>query len=1595
MKKLNKNTFKFPSFILSLVLFLLSFNSFASTADTINNPKKTLPSKNSISPNTIIPSENLFIYKQDSESEFTDEYIKKNYPVSQDVNNNLELAMATFESIAKNGNLTDVLEPKKLLMLPLGISKTIGGIQYVLGISSAKFTPNYTELTAFVKIVLPQIDSQGNQKQLFFGATNIKLSYKGGLVGDTNLVLLGDVPIKMLGENSLVILKGGMDMTTGIINKKTYVTIDCNGFKELGITADIEFSRSILEPLDDNNKVILDVSKKVSGTFSTIVANWNDILVEISLPKFQLSSFKGTSFDLEKAVIDLSDLRNHENVIWPLDYEKDYLIPGNENLWRGVYIKSLKVTLPEQFKLKGSSERISFQGTDMLIDRMGFSGKILGSNILSLSKGEASKWQFSVDGLQLGFKANTLVSGGFFGSIVLPVTKTIVPDTPVLTKEEVKNRFLPAKMAVATSTPKVTETKNPDPAGAPEKSKVVTQALEYFATIDPINNEYILTAKPKDDLEFGLFKGKAKLASNSFVELKVSNGKFLPKAVLTGSLSINGSNVKDENVKPEDENKGTVDFKGIEFEDLQLQTVTPYIKAKYFGYKGEVKLSNFPVSISNIAFESDDTSASLAFTLAVNLMENQFNGQTRLKIVGGFGADQGIQKWKFDYLKLEEIKLEADLGGAKFKGSITIMDNDPVYGKGFKGSLNAKFSGGIEVEANAIFGNKDFRYWYVDAMVDGLNIPAGAITFRGFAGGAFYRMEKEGFSSSFAASGSNYVPDTDSGLGVKALIKFSATATADSFWGGAGFEIAFLRTGGVRRISIYGEGHIMQPFEIPGADALKDALKVVEEVESKIPAAALEVLKSTNLSKAAEDLYPNNVKQSMGLNAFAAIEYDFVLKTLHGTFDLYIDTPGGIIKGRASGNRAGWAVIHIAPNKWYFRAGTPTDRLGLKMGFGSFNIETGGYFMIGDDIPGSPAPPSVIASILKIDNAKLDYMRNENSSKIGSGRGFAFGADFSLSTGNINYLAFYANLQAGIGFDIMMKDYGEAQCKGSGTIGINGWYANGQSYAYIDGELGININLLFVKKKIPILKAGAAVLLQAKLPNPVWLRGYMGGYYDILGGAIKGRFNFKVELGQQCEFVNSTPLAGIHAIGDVAPADAAKEVDVFAVPQVSFNIAVGKSFDFEEDKGKKTYQLNILEYAIKKDGIQIHGKTTWNNSNDLVTFQPDDILPEKSDFTLDVKVSFQEYVNGNWKTVMDNGQPAVEAKSIKFTTGTAPNHIPLNNIAYCYPLIDQKYFYSNESNQAFVVLKQGQPNLFAAKEGFTQKAVFKSSNTSTAAKITYNDKRIGIEIPTLLQGKLYSMVLLNVAPQSAIGSNVSEKFETQNLGDDSSAEIKNNTLTQTATTGEDVEILNYSFNTSNYKTFAEKIKAKTSTQTIVDPIYTDVHALQSANTGSEPFDIVELLGNSYTDNKPMINVEAILDDAYYLNEIYPILYQGYPLKPEITVNRATAVIGTPPTKGIEVMSWYQSYLANDPKSFLLEERLPFRYNLVSYYKEDFNALRFKVSNYYVNSQDASYNVILTRPFPDLKTGTYKMKLTYTLPDGTVKSNATFSYNKKN
>ncbi|RIV68913.1 hypothetical protein [Flagellimonas aequoris] len=1496
----------------------------------------------------------------------------KNFALDSVVNEQISTAKTVFERLESTQNYVDLVNSKDIAVLPIGVKKEIGNMTYTLAISKAKIFPEYTEVTAFVHIGIPQSDVNGTSINLFFGSDNIRISHQGGIYGDANLILLGDIPIPINGGNALVALKGGFDMKTGNVEKSTYVTIDCGGFKELGISADILFSRNLLEPVDANYSVISNADVKVQGHFQTIVSDWNDILVEVDLPPFQLTKLgnsdgigkAGLVFEVKDAVFDFSDIRNSSNMYFPDGYQQ-YLISGNEQLWRGVYLKEFNVVLPKQFKKRGSEERIKFRASHLLMDGMGVSGKFSVDHILPIQEGEASKWQFSVDHIEASLLTNNLVSAGFNGLIVLPLTKEVA----VNSQDNEQNGT---------------------------KGKV----LSYEAIIDPVNEEYLLSATADSELSFDVFKAKATLTPNSYVELRVSENKFRPKAVLHGSLEIKGNNSESKDGNP------IMDFKGITFQNLQLQTEIPYFQVDYLGYNGEVKFADFPVTISEICITTNNSEASLTFGVNVNLMESGFSGSTKLSIVGGFNENEALHRWRFKGIDIGRIAIEADLGSIQMHGMLDIKNNDPIYGNGFYGELGATFNG-ISVDASAWFGKKEFRYWFVDAYADLSKSPTkvyiGPAQVNGFGGGAYYKMSKQtGTYSAMAPSGQSYVPSASTGLGFRALIGF-ALANENAFNGKVGFEMDFNNHLGLNRVLFFGEGHIVKALDYKFGDKFKQKLAGMEQKINSYGEnnATMQQLKETNLVDYGKVSFPQDgLTFDVGIDANFAMEMDFRNKTFHAELEIYVNTPGGFFKGVGPKGRAGWAVFHSGPGEWYLHVGTPEDRIGLQLGLGSFNIKSTSYLMIGDHLAGSPPPPAIVAEILGVDVAQLDYMRDLNA--LGEGRGLAFGSDFSVDTGDMTFLIFYARFQAGLGFDIMMRDYGETACKGSGQIGIDGWYANGQAYAYLQGELGIKIKLLFVHKKIPIIKAGAAVLLQAKLPNPAWFRGYLGGYFNLLGGLVKGRFRFKVELGEECEIVGGSPLGGLKVISEVNPQEGTDGVDVFTVPQAVFNMKINAPFELEDDEGIKTYRILLDEFRVTKDGNTIQGNFEWNENNDAVNFISHDILPPNASLQTKVTVSFQEWRNNGWVTLSQDGKPAKESEERHFTTGDAPDYIPLTNIVYCYPVIDQKYFYQKERKSGYIKLERGQPYLFEPETDWIQFARFTSeSEEFRVNNIFYdqNDKMAHFDFPTLGNQKTYSFQILSQSPEQASSGSVGENYVAQDMGDEgTSIEVRNRKMETTAQKEAETEILVYEFTTSAFDTFSEKLRAKNATDYYLDPIYSNVHALQVDVAPSERFSKEELLGSTYTGDNPMIMAQAILNDSYYHQKIDPLIYEAYPLEPAFTVNRDVSLLGLPPKKGIEVLSWYCTYLESSPSYSLLDIRLPYRYNLPFYYKQDFLDIQYKVVNAYLNNPSANaykiqqYDYIINGIFPAIQKGDYKVMFQYILPGNIKGTSEIFKYN---
>lgn len=1443
--------------------------------------------------------------------------------------------------VEQKERFTEFLDEKTLLDLPIGIKKTIGNLVYTIVIDSLVMTPVDAYLIAYMSFEIPS-----DTTKIAFRGDKIKLSKKGGITGEAKLNLLGDYPIKLFGENSALVLKGD----------QTFVEFDCDGFKEMGLGADVFFSRDLIVPENSDGGIIKD--ERVSANFSTILTDWNDMVVEVSLPDFQVANVEGVGFSVKNAVFDFSDFRNAPSVNFPQGYESTQMLPGNPNLWRGFYLRELEVRLPPQFKKK-SGGRTTIGVYDMIIDNMGFTGTIAGENLIETDNGDMDGWAFSLDRLEVAIQANQLKSAEFNGEIIVPIADDQTP-------------------------------------------------FEYTGIIAS-KNEYIFNVSAAEDIQFELFKtSKVEIYEASYLEIKVADGKFIPKANLHGKMSINAKLGDSSSSK-------SASIADITFEALELQSVKPYVKIGAFSFgseRAQQAMADLPISINNIGMRSlSDTQVGLDFDIEVNLTE-EFGGAAGLTIVGNIDSEKGYQSWRFKRIDVNKIMIDIDQGAFKFYGQILFFRNDVVYGNGFNGIIDAEFSPGIKLKCTAIFGSVDeFRYWYADAMVEfnsGIPIFSG-VGIYGFGGGAYYgmKMDTEGIGSEFGktASGVVYVPESTAGLGLKATVAIGSHPSNTAFNGDATFEISFFKGGGVRYIAFSGNAYIMTPPMGDQLAGLQDKVGKVADAASKVGDAGGGMLGGAlngGTDNSATEIY-GDIGEAAGekgsISAHMMVSYDFENRVLHGNFEMFVNVAGGIIKGVGPGGRAGWAVMHFAPGEWYIYIGTPDDRCGLSAGVGPISAELTSYFMVGTKILNSPPPPDIVSEILG--GVDLDYMGDLNS--LGEGKGFAFGSALSIDTGDLTFLMFYSRFQAGLGFDIMLKNYGNnVRCKGrDDPLGVNGWYANGQMYAYFDGKIGIRVKLFGKNKNVEILQMGAAAVLQAKLPNPFWMRGIVGGYYNVLGGLVKGQCKFEVVLGEECEMINGSALDGIEVIADATPQKGEKEVDVFNTPQAVFNMPIMKNFTLVDvDDVKKTFRIKLDYFKLMNGSSTIQGELEWNADKTVAAFNSHDVFPSEKKIDLKIKVSFQELVNGAWQQVVVDGKTYTEEWNSTFTSGVAPDYIPHGNVTYSYPVINQYNYYPMEATTGYIKLNKGQSYLFDVDAEWKQVARFTTKDGSKKQfSFNYNAeaKEVTCTLPTDIKtNTIYAFELINTPAQATgkVDRNVSNKTNKIAIGDESmNVEITTKKAEGMIKELQEKAVYTAYLRTSKYKTFVEKMNNLPVLNHYRLNIFGAVHAIGINFTGEELFDGYEILGKGKA--FPLIQYEASLrDNDWYNNEIYPLVYHQYPIDGDIKItNRDITELGLPPTKNV--------YILQNPNNVVLDnfhfESISFpaysilRYNLAHCMYYDYKDLENQLANRYVgNGGNVSQRVayILTNKFPRIKKGKYNVIAKYSLPGKNIISSRT-------
>ena len=1437
--------------------------------------------------------------------------------------------------VNSSSRLVSMLLPDNPMGLPIGLDNTMDDHRVTIGVVGMKFTPETAQLNAMVSMDVP-----GAHGWLSLGATDICF-HPNGLGGDGRAMLYLPLDHVIPFGDSISLrfnrTRFSEDYST-VLDSGTFVSWDCRGFRSLAIDGAVVFGRDMLvEDLADGR----EGTHQIEAEFTAKVRRRSQWLTRINFNHpFQVKGVPGWGFDVEEAWLDFADTENPAGFQFPTQYAFDTTLynPSGVDLsdedaslyWKGFYLKRQSIRIPPEFKTYSNpSNRLTFAVNDMLIDRSGLSASFRLENLFEVTDGNLSGWGFSMDTLMVDVVQNSFSRGGFVGEIQIPISDSALVYSSMIRQNIVSKNF-----------------------------------------------SYELRVTPKDTINADLWAAELALNPTCYIQATIDSAGVFARAELSGKMNINASL----------DGVGNINFQLMEFQELGFQTREPYIDCadclhmgfaspqKFMGGSGAAEnesesgeesnggLSGFPVNIEGIGLTMRDgeggLKAGIEFTLTLNLTgeSNTFSAATKLAILGKLNMGGGAQQaWAFDRVELDSIGISGSVGVVELAGGLRFYNDDMTYGNGFKGMIRAVFKPTIAVQVVAQFGEKSgFRYWMVDAQAvftPGITLMSGLDLF-GFGGGAWYHMRRttplpsaadlnveasatseseaddEDAPPGLTLTGVTFVPDQSIGFGFQATVIFGSNGKGEAYNADVTFGAEFNANGGVTQMYLEGNGYFMC------------------EVDDR---------------------------SNPQIHGEVRIAYDFTHDIFDARFAVTVNVAGGALKGVNEGGLAGEVHIYASPETWFIHAGTPTTPMGLDVA-GIFRTES--YLMVGMNLPEALPPDSNVTSIITPTTI-------ERHPGLANGDGFAFGTRTDFDTGRLGLMPFYARLRMGMGFDIAVLNFGpDVFCEGAppgSTIGVDGWYANGQAYAYIGMDIGIYVDIWVVSGEFSIINANMAALLQVGAPNPSWIQGTCGGNYSILNGLVRGNCQFEFKVGEECRPAMENALVSVEVLEDLVPYNGEQNVDCGTNPEASFNAEVDTPFDLNQQLSDGTERLRRFRFVVerfdlKKGTVLVQTRRTTSPDKFKSSLVPAAFLDPFTNYTVSIKLRGEEFnfSTNTWGPALKNdGSPIVAEQSNTFKTGAYPDRIDDEDVLFSYPFNTQRYFLQGECNDGLVKLKKTMDPLFATNptpttiRKFNVRFIPVDGGPEINTALNYSGGNITFEIPPLLNNKVYACQLIskdstlytmqqNIANMvgttggaagsaagaaiaaSQLSSVTAAQFSTlqqtfASLG--TGAEARNNRINGRSVRKNEKLLYVFFFKTSQHNTLIQKMQAQNASTTTPE-LVGSITWLEPKYTGGENFDVFDVNGFPYMDGSTPIRTKSLVHFAdarsgnWNTTYTTPVIYDLYQLFRQGNYSALKLLrsnpdtIGIPPRRTVRFDSDYSAAPPLSPNEFLPQSMAP-------------------------------------------------------------------------
>lgn len=1443
--------------------------------------------------------------------------IEQSVPMSQHVSTFGQLfsmdetaADAMEAALEAGGKLTSLLSSGSEIALPIGIDKDVSGTKIIIGITSMTFKKDTAHMNMVVNIKIPNLDVVNG-----FISLGAKVCITNEGFGNHVKLYLPQDQVFPMGNNNEFRIKGAEG--TSDESNVTSVEWDCNGFRELNLVAAFRFTRDWLLP--ENERGEIRPTGQVEARLRGKLTKGGHIMMRMDMDAFQIPGAEGWGFrPVHNAYIDLSELENPEGLraALPAGYRHASLSSdGMQSTWKGFFLEEMSVMSPEQ--LQGPDRnRLSFTLRNMFIDNTGISFSARAENILRWDgNGNMAGWAASLDTIFFDIVQNDFRQLGFNGKLGLPIADQ-------------------------------------------------TQYMKYQAALVHREGNFnlVISVRPAENIRIPISMATASIRSDSYVQVSLGASSYI-EAGLSATLSLGNNNLPEGQSMP-----ATLAMPGIEIENLIVNSETG-LDGSRFRYSltgmgspaggrrssgggssyddddrllsflppssNESTLSGFPIGLDHFSISNDRITIQPRITLTGS--EGGFSAAARVSLLISMDLASSPQRFDLTGVQLDRIDLNITSSDVTLAGYLEFY-NTPTL-EGLRGGLTVGLNLGIRVgiDINADFGTYKnafattfnnpnwYSFFYVDGVVvfsPGITLFSG-VSLYGLGGGFYHHMRRTGAlpsGGSVLSGGTSssppraresmpYEPHYDTDLGLKFMLVLGSNDNGQAYNLDVTLEASFSFSHGLTMLQLTGSFRVM-------TDGISVAT-IGRQGNSPI-AGYLRLTINT----------PPAAPATMNGQFFVILKIPTSSPILHGLGS--VPNPP---EGWRPDNALVWATFKASPDSNYFWMGTPTNRCGVGLTIADHRLlEVTSYLMIGDGIPlVMPEPHDEFVRIFNRGQSiggsggdPADFLAGKPIARppVGTGSGFAFGMSMFMGF-DAEFFPFFFALKAVLGFDINITyaPPGTRVCAESrATPGVDGWYAMGQFYAGIEGKFGIRINLFFATIEVPILEAGAALVLRGGLPNPEWVAGRGSFYYNVCDGLVSGNCSFALQAGPPCIPVTTgNPLGDITLIQDITPHDGSTDVSVYTTCEVAFSMQMNKVYEIPEYTTAidppviRRIRPYLYSFSLSKNDttINVPGSVSWNTDNNIYTFDPSETLYGDSAYNIRAEARISE----NGRDIMVRGSVFSEVRTSNFSTGPVPDKVVEENLDFTYPYRNQQNFLKGETIEDFgyIRLLNGR-NSFLIPGGDVSEYIttFKVKLTSQdgevitkEAYILDNTRLIAFKVNDLQPEKIYCVQIIRKDEPIRQNNNLLERAMTQvqyssnpainqarsavitdmmaRFGESSlfSNQYKRIRLPNGRVDAHERELFSYYFRTSKYFTWYDKLKANSSWQ-VASKKFVDLGWIEFENELSERLEWVDLQNFKVGESRSARNFTPRV--KFYLKDIYPDEFDPFAGGTEVSAN---------------------------------------------------------------------------------------------------------------